>query len=82
MTTYNISINDELAELVEASIKQGYYSNRSEFFRDLLRQHYQQEGVIIEKLAANDEDYKTVQKMKKDKTVEFAPFNEVMNEAA
>lgn len=82
MATYNISLNDELAQLVEASIKQGYYANRSEFFRSILRNYYQQEGIIVESLAANDADYKEVQKMKNDSSIEFVDFNNVMNEAA
>ncbi len=37
MQTYNISLNKELAELVDEQLKQGRFANRSEFFRQLLR---------------------------------------------
>lgn len=37
MNTYNISLNKELAELVDKQVKSGYFANRSEFFRQLLR---------------------------------------------
>jgi len=43
MQTYNISINPELAQVVEKEIKQGKYANRSEFFRDLIRKFLLQE---------------------------------------
>jgi len=37
MNTYNISLNKELAVLVDKQIKLGKFANRSEFFRQLLR---------------------------------------------
>ncbi|MEA1963453.1 MAG: ribbon-helix-helix domain-containing protein [Patescibacteria group bacterium] len=37
MNTYNISLNKELAVLVDRQIKLGKFANRSEFFRQLLR---------------------------------------------
>ncbi len=37
MPTYNISLNKELADIVDVELKRGKYSNRSEFFRQLLR---------------------------------------------
>ena len=37
MITYNISLNKELAQIVEEKIKLGKFANRSEFFRQLLR---------------------------------------------
>lgn len=40
MTTYNISLNDELAQLVEKQIKINKFANRSEFFRQLLRDFF------------------------------------------
>ncbi len=80
MVTYNISLNEELDELVRASLKSGCYANRSEFFRDLLRHHYKRQGIIVEQLSADDPDYKMVQKMKKRKKPGFLSFDEVMNE--
>jgi Arc/MetJ-type ribon-helix-helix transcriptional regulator len=38
MQTYNISLNKELAEMVEKQVKAGRFANRSEFFRQLLRE--------------------------------------------
>ncbi|MCK5319803.1 hypothetical protein KAJ61_00255 [Candidatus Parcubacteria bacterium] len=37
MNTYNISLNKELAVLVDKQVKLGKFANRSEFFRQLLR---------------------------------------------
>lgn len=37
MITYNISLNQELAQLVNQQMKFGGFANRSEFFRQLLR---------------------------------------------
>ncbi|MBA3047935.1 ribbon-helix-helix domain-containing protein [Patescibacteria group bacterium] len=37
MITYNISLNKELALLVDKHVKSGKFANRSEFFRQLLR---------------------------------------------
>ncbi|MEA2088710.1 MAG: ribbon-helix-helix domain-containing protein [Patescibacteria group bacterium] len=37
MITYNISLNKELAKIVDKQIKSGKFANRSEFFRQLLR---------------------------------------------
>lgn len=37
MVTYNISLNKELAQIVDKKIKSGKFANRSEFFRQLLR---------------------------------------------
>ncbi|MBU0619805.1 MAG: ribbon-helix-helix domain-containing protein [Patescibacteria group bacterium] len=37
MITYNISLNQELAQLVDKQIEYGKFANRSEFFRQILR---------------------------------------------
>lgn len=37
MLSYNISINEDLAKLVDKKVKDGKFANRSEFFRQLLR---------------------------------------------
>ncbi|MCK5510948.1 hypothetical protein KAI65_05430 [Candidatus Parcubacteria bacterium] len=37
MNTYNISLNKELADLVDKQMVKGKFANRSEFFRQLLR---------------------------------------------
>ena len=64
MITINISLNKELADIVEYEVKTKKYANRSEFFRDLLRKNYILND--IEELDKNDSDYKLVQKMGKD----------------
>ncbi len=37
MLSYNISINEDLAKLVNKKVKEGKFANRSEFFCQLLR---------------------------------------------
>lgn len=37
MITYNISLNKELAQLVDKQLQYGRFANRSEFFRQILR---------------------------------------------
>lgn len=37
MTTWTISINDELKEAAEKAMKEGKYGNKSEFIRTLIR---------------------------------------------
>lgn len=64
MITINISLNKELADIVEHEVKTKKYANRSEFFRDLLRKNYILND--IEELDKNDPDYKLVKKMEKD----------------
>lgn len=55
MANYSISINDELAEIVEKEMKKGRYENRSEFFRELIREKYVegQERNFLKKLKTN-----------------------------
>jgi Arc/MetJ-type ribon-helix-helix transcriptional regulator len=73
---YNISINEELAEIVEQMMKAGRYTNRSEFFRDLIRKYYINEmDMVIEELDENDPDYKYIQERKKD--AEFITLEEL-----
>lgn len=38
MATYNVSINNELAEFINAEIKDKKYASNSEFFRELVRE--------------------------------------------
>ena len=67
MTHYNISINDELAEIVEYMMKERKYANRSEFFRELIRRHYLENAdYVIEALDPSDPDYKLLEKRKKE----------------
>ena len=68
MPNYNISLNDELAELVDIEIKEGKYSSRSEFFRDLVRQRYVADDgrCDIEVVSPTDPDAVLIQSRKKD----------------
>ncbi|MDD3861749.1 MAG: ribbon-helix-helix domain-containing protein [Candidatus Gracilibacteria bacterium] len=40
MITMNISLNKELAEVVDREVKTQKFANRSEFLRHLIRKHY------------------------------------------
>ena len=35
-----------MASTVEKTVKQGNYASKSEFFRDLLRRHYEEQEVL------------------------------------
>ncbi len=76
MTTYNISINDELAEVLERVMHERRYSNRSEFFRDLIRRFYLDEIGIVEELEENDPDAKLLQSRKKN--AKFVPLKNLL----
>ena len=54
--TYTISVNKELARIVEKEKKHGKFGNTSEFFRHLIRQHYVNEEFVIERLDPTDPD--------------------------
>jgi Arc/MetJ-type ribon-helix-helix transcriptional regulator len=57
MATYNISINDELDQIVKSEMHKKKYANRSEFFRSLIRKAYISDNNIITKLDKKDPDY-------------------------
>lgn len=78
MPNYNISLNDELAELVDIEIKEGKYSSRSEFFRDLVRQRYVTDvgRHDIEIVPSTDPDAALVQSRKGDAS--FIPLNDLL----
>ena len=77
MITYNISINDELAQIVEEGIKKRKYANRSEFFRDLIRTYYfTQETYTIENISPKEEDYKIIKK--REKNAKFIPLKKLL----
>lgn len=75
---YNISINDELAIIVDRIMKERKYANRSEFFRDLIRKFYIDEGNSIEEIDVNDPDYELVKTREKD--AKFMNINDLINE--
>lgn len=62
---YNISINEELAIVVEQAMKEGRYSNRSEFFRDIVRHYYVENNHFIEEISNEDNDIKIIKERKK-----------------
>lgn len=74
MITINISLNKELADIVEHEVKTKKYANRSEFFRDLIRTNYILND--IEELDKNDPDYKLVRKIEKD--AEFIDISQLL----
>ena len=68
MINYNISLNKELAQVVEEKMKQGKYANRSEFFRELIRRTFVLgETFDIESILPDSPDYKKLEKMSKEK---------------
>lgn len=80
MTTYSISLNNELAELVEKEMKSRRFSNRSEFFRDLVRNKFfpSENTAQIEEIPEYSRDYKTIQE--RSKNPEFIDFEDVLAE--
>ncbi|MEK7566639.1 MAG: ribbon-helix-helix domain-containing protein [Patescibacteria group bacterium] len=44
----NISLPKELTEEVEKQVKKGRYSSKSEFFRDILRERFEEERILRE----------------------------------
>ncbi len=62
MINYNISFNKELADVVEREIKVGKYANRSEFFRDMIRDVFVREDIEIETISPRTQTYKKLKK--------------------
>ncbi len=80
MTTCTISMNDELAEIVEYEMRRGRYKNKSEFFRNLVRKVYlESEEGVIEEVLSGDPDYELVKKREKEPG-DFIPLEKVMEE--
>lgn len=80
MTTYSISLNDELAEIVEQEMKSRKFSNRSEFFRDLVRTKFYpaKKNSSIEEISSYTKDYKIIKEREKD--AEFMNIDQVLAE--
>lgn len=78
MPNYNISLNDELAMVVDTEIKMRKYSSRSEFFRDLVRQRYVTDEDLchIEIVSPKDPDTALIQSRKKDAA--FIPLKSLL----
>ncbi len=79
MAVYNISLNDELAEIVDMQIRVKKYATKSEFFRDLVREKYVKnvENFDIIELDVNDVDYSLVQSRKEN--AKFLPISNFLN---
>lgn len=77
MTHYNITINDELAAVVDRLMAERKYANRSEFFRDLIRRFYlENEDHVIEELHPDDPDLSLIQNRSKD--AEFIALDKLL----
>jgi len=77
MINYNISINKELAQIVEQKVKEGKYANRSEFFRELIRRLFVMDKTFdISLITPDNSDYKKLEKMsqEKDKITSYSKF--------
>lgn len=68
MATYNISINNELDMIIKSEMKKGRYANRSEFFRDLIRERYVHPYNDIEVIDEHEPDFARIEKRKKTAT--------------
>lgn len=73
--TYTISFNHELAEVVEKEKKNGKFGNTSEFFRQLVRQNFLGEDLVIERLDPSDPD--AIESKRRAKTEKFIPWSQV-----
>ena len=78
MPNYNISLNDDLAQIVETEIKEGKYSNRSEFFRALVRNRYvaDDDRCTIETVSVDDSDAAIIKQRKHDAS--FVPLKRLL----
>ncbi len=65
MINYNISINKELADVVEREMTVGKYANRSEFFRDLIRDIFVRRSLDIEPIYPKTKEYEEINKQAK-----------------
>ena len=57
MATMNVSLPDLMRKWVESQIKTGYYSNASDYIRDLIRQDQEQKEkreVLLKALEAGE----------------------------
>jgi len=77
MITWNISLNDELAQIVDEEMKKKKFANRSEFFRDLIRTVYLEKIPFeIEPVLPGDPDEKIFEE--RSKNAEFVTLEELM----
>ncbi len=57
MATMNVSLPDPMKEWVEAQIESGYYSNSSDYVRDLIRrdqEYHDKREILIRALASGE----------------------------
>ncbi|MBI5415080.1 ribbon-helix-helix protein, CopG family [Candidatus Peregrinibacteria bacterium] len=79
MVHYNITLNEDLADVVESQMKRRRFANRSEFFRDLIRSQYvliENENILIEEISRDDADYAIIKK--REKNAEFIPLEKIL----
>lgn len=78
MPNYNISINSELAQVIDRAMREKKYSSRSEFFRDLVRDKFVigSEENDITRLSSSDSDYALVKKRKRG--AQFVRLNDLL----
>lgn len=60
MANYHISLNKELAKIVDRGMKEGCYANRSEFFRNLVRKYCIEEEFVPTKTNTPEPDCKLI----------------------
>ncbi|MEK7103515.1 MAG: ribbon-helix-helix domain-containing protein [Patescibacteria group bacterium] len=79
MPIYSVSLNTDLAKVVEKEMKANKYENKSEFFRDLIRKIYVSSDSthVKETLSSNDPDRMLIERRKKD--AEFIPLSELLS---
>jgi Arc/MetJ-type ribon-helix-helix transcriptional regulator len=81
MINYNISLNKELAQIVEEKIKLGKYANRSEFFREMIRKLFvfENDKLEIEEIKKGTKEYEELKKLSEDKD-STRPYSEFLKE--
>jgi len=78
MPVYSISINNELARVVEKEMKMRKFANKSEFFRELIRMVClpKKQDYIIEEVAKDDPDYERAVRLRE--TGKFVPLKSLI----
>ncbi len=79
MPIYSVSLNTDLAKVVEKEMKANKYENKSEFFRDLIRKIYVSPELTYtkESITSNDPDLIVIKRRKKD--AEFIPLSALLS---
>jgi len=77
MTTYSISLADELVEMVEREFKKQKFANKSEFFAALILEKFSNIDTI-ENISEFSNDYKIIKERQKDS--HFMTFDDILAE--